>query len=144
MISDLSLSEDAAIELALDAGAQPGDPALRLTNSLTLDDGANIILNMASLPSDGDQFVVFDAPIITGDAVADLSRLGSLTLQTADGSVYRFLSEYIPMLLTLEPGGTGMVLDFRFDSALVPEPSTWVLLALGALGLFQTVRRRRK
>ena len=114
----------------------------------TLASNSNLQLNISgTIPSPGSLFTVslfssdfqsiktFQGSFAEDGVVANNYNLSFLTQTSSFNSIGGF---------TLSSGGSGNSLNISVNSlSVVPEPSTYALMALGGLGLFLAARRRK-
>ncbi len=91
------------------------------TNPLTIDEESSGVIDISSIMADGYQYFLFDAQVHTS------AGLGSLAGELVENGQL--------LVLTNNPG---------LGSVAVPEPSTYALFGLGALGLAIFRRRLRR
>ncbi len=161
----LDMKEYFSGSLAVEAGAtlSPGNSVGTLTvdGEFSLDSGATLLLEVGK-DNQGD--IVIDKLFVNGDATFDSGSIINITLdpssslkggdtfssviitsnnaQSIFDDVVSALQSYYFTDLQATISGNEISLSGRLDPNAVPEPSTWVLMALGAAGLLYWRKRK--
>ncbi|MBQ7126465.1 discoidin domain-containing protein [bacterium] len=153
---------EGALEVLNDAKFSPGNSigTANITGDFTLKSGASLLMELGGTDaSENDQLIVTGNIFLEDGAFVDLvladnSSLGPNSTFTAiltgtnspdlaDNFIDNYVRSSIFTDLQYAPMGNGMyAITGRIDPNAVPEPSTWALLILGAVGLMYWRRRK--
>jgi hypothetical protein len=125
---DFLIDDQSLLTLDLDPESMLAD-LVNVNGTINLD--GNLALNLLSAPSDGDQFQILENDGI--DSVIGLFANGNQVSAVFGGQSYDFAINYA--------AGTGNDVFLSFTTA-IPEPSTFALLSLAAIGTASRRRRR--
>ena len=153
---------EGSLEVLNDAVFSPGNSVgtADITGDFTLNSAAKLLMEIGgSDASENDQLIVTGNIFLNDGAIVDLvlaegSSLGPNSTFTAiltasnssdfaDSFIDNFVSSYYFKDLQYAPLGNGMyAITGSVDPNAVPEPSTWGLLLLGAVGLMYWRKRK--